>query len=77
MSSMDIRDYHVINTSHAGKPFNALWPLTYLSQDTAFQFLSFLLHEECFELPTTALHYAAIKDPLYYGFQLTPDPFVL
>lgn len=64
------------NMSHVGKPFNVSWwrPVTDVSQDVVYQFLSFLFHEKNLKLLAIAVYHAALKDPLTYSFYLTLDP---
>ena len=51
--------------------------ITEVSQDVVLRFLSYLFHERNYSVATINTHIAALKDPLWYGFQVVLDPRVL
>lgn len=64
----------VPNTSCAGKPFQrflTLRPVAYVSQNVVFHSLSFLFCDTVLKPLTNVVYYAALKDPIFFGFQLT------
>ena len=45
-----------------------------VSEGMVFSFLSFMVHEQNRQLPTVAVHLAALSDPLWYGYGIRMDP---
>lgn len=56
--------------NHAGKPSNAFWFLSFLGRNVA-------VSEKHFKPLALEVCYVVIKYPLFHGFQLAVDPYLV